>query len=1028
MRDATTEHFDQLDGLRACAVGAVMLWHFSPAASAVIPWGPLGVELFFVISGFLITGILLRCRDLVDAGMSRAFVARRFYARRCLRILPIYYLTILVAAALDVAPLRATLLWHLTYTTNVYVAWTDSWPGPFAHFWSLATEEQFYLFWPWLVLGLPRAWLAPAIWGLVAVAVLFRTACAALGLWWWLGHYVLLPGSLDTLGLGALLALDLARRRDGTCPRYLTSSAGMVGAFAAVAGGQMIRLWGASSSWVALATTCDAVFFAWLVGRAAFTLRGIAGSTLESRALRGAGRISYGLYVYHPFVLVAVPAASTALGWTAPAGEVGRVVLLAAATALVASVSWRLVETPLNALKHRFPYVAALACIGLALGARPATAAPPARWSVVVEGGVAWLRTPAGARFYSKGVNVVEGAEENAKSRAGLDYHWRRFAPTLRDWRRDTERRLTSWGFNTRGGWSDPARDFTLPLTIELDLGRHAKLHWFDPFNPAAEETARRTAEELTAPYKGDARLIGYFTDNETGWWNSPLFLWYLRADWSNHTKRALWALLVEHYHGEWPALLADWVPDAGVTSFDGLRRAGARLRLRPGGGGMRVIERFTYVCARRYYEVVHDAVRAAQPDALILGDRLPLYYDQDAVRAMAEFVDVVSTNYDVDVPDGWVAPYYFDSLRRLTGKPILVSEFFFAADENRSGNLNLGHLMTVPTQEERARGAARAMESFARFPNVVGAHWFQYYDEPFGGRSDGEDYNMGLVDTTNRPYPALVAALGRANATVEALHRKSGAPAPPEPDEVALPLARRPIDLADDSLTDWDKDATRLRGFATPPPSVPFGDVHVAWRPEGLYLASLASNYVDLDLLAYEGEFPRSEAFQLRVAIVRDGARHEFTVYLTPRESTRFADRLEITPQLYGTKDWLPVERLPDDRVAKLARPLPHIALEAFLPAASLGTEVLAPGMRLDLHVEVVSFYRERTMTWSHPVRLSGGAATPALSAPTPPPAQGRAPDRSTRPRSRAPRGTAPRSRRRSSARSRRRRGASES
>ncbi len=628
------------------------------------------------------------------------------------------------------------------------------------------------------------------------------------------------------------------------------------------------------------------------------------------------------------------------------------------------------------AMRVRRIAAAALCWLATAAPAPQSAATTTPAWGVVVEGGVAWLRTPSGARFWSKGVNVVDGFDESAKSEAGLAYYWRRYHRTLADWRRESEQRLRAWGFNTRGGWSDPSRQFTLPLTVELDLGRYAKLHWFDPFDPAAEEVSRRIAAKLTAPYAGDPRVIGYFTDNEAGWWNSPLFLWYLRADWTNATKRALWTLLTEHYHDDWRALLADWVPDRGIESFDDLRRTGARLKLRPGGAGMRVVEEFTFRCARRYYEVVSHAVRAAHPGALLLGDRLPLYFDQDAVRAIAAYVDVVSTNYDVDVPDGWVAPYYFEGLERLTGgKPVLVSEFFFAADENRSGNSNRGHLMKVATQAERARGAAAALENFARFPTVVGAHWFQYADEPAGGRFDGEDYDMGLVDTANRPYAELTAALGRANREIDDIHRASRAAAPAATGDVEIPRAVRPIDVGDGSLVDWDKAPTRLRGFATAAPSVPFADVHVAWTRAGLYLASIASNYVDLDLLAYDGEFPRSEAFQLRIAVDGAGAQREFVIYLTPEESTRFADRLVTRPRLFAAEHGEPREELPAaGHVAQLNRPLPHIALEAFLPAAWLGADALAPGTRLDLRIEVVSFYRQRTMTWARTAILRDG------------------------------------------------------
>ena len=85
------------------------------------------------------------------------------------------------------------------------------------------------------------------------------------------------------------------------------------------------------------------------------------------------------------------------------------------------------------------------------------------------------------------------------------------------------------------------------------------------------------------------------------------------------------------------------------------------------------MVREWTSVITRRYYQLVHRAIREADPKALIFGDRLPSFYDPDAVRAMAPFVDAIATNYNVDSPDGWIAHYYFDGLRQLTGnKPVL--------------------------------------------------------------------------------------------------------------------------------------------------------------------------------------------------------------------------------------------------------------------------------------------------------------------------------------------------------------------
>ena len=132
-----------------------------------LPWGEWGVQLFFVLSGFLITGILLRCRGDEDAG-GKISRMRQFYVRRFLRIFPLFYAVLFAAALLNIRPVRETLLWHVSYLSNLQMALAGGWSGPVSHFWSLAVEEQFYLLWPCLILFLPRKYLLWAI--LIAIA------------------------------------------------------------------------------------------------------------------------------------------------------------------------------------------------------------------------------------------------------------------------------------------------------------------------------------------------------------------------------------------------------------------------------------------------------------------------------------------------------------------------------------------------------------------------------------------------------------------------------------------------------------------------------------------------------------------------------------------------------------------------------------------------------------------------------------------------------------------------------------------
>ncbi len=590
------------------------------------------------------------------------------------------------------------------------------------------------------------------------------------------------------------------------------------------------------------------------------------------------------------------------------------------------------------------------------------------RWSVEMRDGSFWLLTPLGTPFYSSGVNVVNGGADERYVHGRIWYSWRSFAPSREAWIEATLRRLRQWGFNTAGAWSLPPSVMPLPAIPNLELGRNASLHWHDPFDPATEERIRKEARRLVAPYRGSPYRIGYFSDNEVGWWNGALFAFYVKAKPSNYTKQRLMGLLRTHYGHDWAKFCRDFLPPDSVGSFEALAHStGLAPRLRPGGDGIHVIRKWTFMVAEQYYRLVHCAIKEADPDALVCGDRLPIYYDPDAVRAMVPYVDMISTNYNVDSPDGWISRYFFDGLRRLAPqRPVLVSEWFFAAHENRTGNTNNGHLMTVRTQRERARGAAAAVAAFASEPHIVGAHWFKYWDDPKGGRPDGEDYNFGLVDVDDRPYEELVEALRKANQEVPMIHGRARRPVVAR-EGGALIVPRAAIDPWDGHLGDWPKEEALMPLFLVPEPDVAFGECYLSWEQRGVHLAFIGMDYHEPELLSYEGDFPLGEAFRVDWGMDAGKGPRRFSLYVIPpgRNMARRDDMYNMTMRLCrgAPPGCGPV---PGGVVNYFGSDQPRITFEAFLPWSAVGLDGPPASRELLIELAVTAFHRGRWMSAS--------------------------------------------------------------
>lgn len=357
----------QLDALRFFAVLGVMVahnWHPRrlPWLLGDLDWAGLGVRLFFVLSGFLITGILLDCRNEAEKNKgTTGFFIRQFYIRRILRIFPIYYLVVFITLIVDLPPAREIWVWLLTYTSNIYITIHNEWIGRLGHFWSLAVEEQFYLVWPWIVLFVPRKRLVPILLFFIALAPVYR-----------LYAYINFPfdigamdfkaatfpfGNLDSLAIGAILAFAWnSKLPKETLQKYL--------AFAVLPAGVVLYTLSlvlyhydiAPVVFFVIGDLAAALIFAWLVNAAGLGFKGWTGKLLEFSPFIYLGKISYGIYVYHYFMpLILVPVLGR-FGYELYVPGRMNFILSTILTIAIASISWHWIEAPINGLKKRFTY------------------------------------------------------------------------------------------------------------------------------------------------------------------------------------------------------------------------------------------------------------------------------------------------------------------------------------------------------------------------------------------------------------------------------------------------------------------------------------------------------------------------------------------------------------------------------------------------------------------------------------------------------------------------------------------------
>jgi peptidoglycan/LPS O-acetylase OafA/YrhL len=341
--ESTLRHIPVLDGIRGVAVLAVVLLH-----AGVLPWGWIGVDIFFVLSGFLITGILLDAKAAGHTGWPT--YVQPFYIRRSLRILPLAYAALvfvfLVApwfGVLGRVPAREQ-VWYWAYISNWWFWPRSDASWQLSHFWSLAVEEQFYWSWPWIVLATSRHGLGRISVALFVLAPVLRLLLFLVPHPAAIGHMYenVTPLRMDGLVAGALLAV--VARGEGGLGRWRAAATRIL-PFAALVF-TMIQLLPLPDgiAYVVRYTVLTAAIAA-SIALVLVNPTSVTHQWLSAHWLRWLGTVSYGIYVIHfPITL-----------WlhSHRAGIVTSVVGTLALTLALAATSWYAFERPILALKRR---------------------------------------------------------------------------------------------------------------------------------------------------------------------------------------------------------------------------------------------------------------------------------------------------------------------------------------------------------------------------------------------------------------------------------------------------------------------------------------------------------------------------------------------------------------------------------------------------------------------------------------------------------------------------------------------------
>jgi hypothetical protein len=606
------------------------------------------------------------------------------------------------------------------------------------------------------------------------------------------------------------------------------------------------------------------------------------------------------------------------------------------------------------------------------------------------KSGTWWFMSPDGKLEFLNTVTTVQPMQfshvHNGPRFISRDWHGPSDGegnPAEQDaWAQATVKRVLDAGFKGLGAWCNPAlHNQDIPMSQDLNIWT-----WIDDASQRLYTADWQADAELAVrtqviPLRDNPNLVGYYIDNELDWGDGfagpATYFDHLAPTDPNRIEvirviQSIWPKISD-FNFAWGQRLDNWNE---IQSWSALPQE-------PAAAYDRLSSAWISHLAEDYFRITTSLIRRYDPNHLILGVRFKGYAPEEVVRASRNYTDAQSLNYYVG--DAKLDQQMFQMMYEESGQPIVISEYSFHSMDGRSLDPDtVGFAAQVPDQQARADGYRLMTSRLARVPYIVGADWFQWCDEPPGGRGgDGEDVNFGVVDIHDQPYQQLVQAIQQTAPKLDGLHGQSASD--PKQDVWRDSYAQKPVaqvpflnqpPILDGDLSHWPAsakiiDLRREQTVGIDRYKVEKPEVYMGWTDAGLYLAFQVFDD-HLTTAPANGWWWTRDHVEFWIStkpVTSDQENYDVNCSQFFFVPDKYGDTVGIVGQWHRDGDALKDNLIPHPEIKQAARLIPGgYTAEMFIPASALRGFDPVHHKNLSFNLHVRDFDTAADFFWSAP------------------------------------------------------------